>query len=142
MAKFIIRDSEGNVEKIVDKKMHRDRKYQGGGGYGCLCLLVVVVGLIIYFSLIKDKNKNTGDEETTNAEYVHLGKKKTVTSRHLKKAAGVVEEDSIPADTAIIVQEVVSDVVDNVVENVVGNVVEDIRTSEPQESPDPPVVVE
>ena len=80
MAKFIIRDSEGNVEKIVDKKMHRDRKYQGGGGYGCLCLLVVVVGLIIYFSLIKDKNKNTGDEETTNAEYVHLGKKKTVKS--------------------------------------------------------------
>ncbi len=141
MAKFIIRDSEGNVEKIVDKKMHRDRKYQGGGGYGCLCLLVVVVGLIIYFSLIKDKNKNTGDEET-NAEYVHLGKKKTVTSRHLKKAAEVVEEDSIPADTAIIVQEVVSDVVDNVVENVVGNVVEDIITSEPQESPEPPVVVE
>ena len=132
MAKFIIRDSEGHVEKIVDKKMHRERKSQGGGGYGCLFMLLIVVGLIIYFSLIKDKNQESG--ETLYIENIHHdGKKKTVTSRHLKEAAKV-EEDSIPVDTSAMVPDVINVVVDNVVQ--------DIVLSEPPTTPESPTEIE
>ena len=138
MAKFIIRDSEGHVEKIVDKKMHRERKSQGGGGYGCLFMLLIVVGLIIYFSLIKDKNQESG--ETLYIENIHHdGKKKTVTSRHLKEAAKV-EEDSIPVDTAVVVPDEITVVVDNVVQDIVLS--ESPEAPEPPTAPESPTVIE
>ncbi|MBQ9524192.1 MAG: hypothetical protein IJR69_03630 [Bacteroidaceae bacterium] len=139
MAKFIIRDSKGHVEKIVDKKMHRERKSQGGGGYGCLFMLLIVVGLIIYFSFIKDKNQESG--ETLYIENIHHdGKKKTtVTSRHLKESAKV-EEDSIPVDTSAMVPDVINVVVDNVVQDIVLS--ESPEAPEPPTAPESPTVIE
>ena len=138
MAKFIIRDSEGHVEKIVDKKMHRERKSQGGGGYGCLFMLLIVVGLIIYFSLIKDKNQESGETYIENIH--HDGKKKTtVTSRHLKESAKV-EEDSIPVDTSAMVPDVINVVVDNVVQDIVLS--ESPEAPELPTAPESPTVIE
>ena len=138
MAKFIIRDSEGHVEKIVDKKMHRERKSQGGGGYGCLFMLLIVVGLIIYFSLIKDKNLESGETYIENIH--HEGKKKTtVTSRHLKESAKV-EEDSIPVDTSAMVPDVINVVVDNVVQDIVLS--ESPEAPELPTAPESPTVIE
>ena len=138
MAKFIIRDSEGHVEKIVDKKMHRERKSQGGGGYGCLFMLLIVVGLIIYFSLIKDKNQESGETYIENIH--HDGKKKTtVTSRHLKESAKV-EVDSIPVDTSAMVPDVINVVVDNVVQDIVLS--ESPEAPELPTAPESPTVIE
>jgi len=113
MAKFIIRDAEGHVEKIVDKKMHAERRKQDSTGCGCMALLVIVIGVIVYFSLLKEKDCHVENETEVVSDNPQFEKIEKEVVFHPKKE--IREPDTFASKTEEIPQ-VVEDVVREVVE--------------------------
>lgn len=122
MAKFIIRDSEGRVEKIVDKKMHHERKRQEGSGFGCFFLLLIVIGLIIYFTVFKDSDRHDEGETKVVETPVRNNKKNNKLNHSVKVTAeqdsSLAEVDTLSDVEDVVVQDVVREVVQDVVDNV------------------------
>jgi hypothetical protein len=124
MARYIVRDSEGHIEKVFDRKKHEYRKSEGCG-YGCLVILTVA---IVAIAVLSSKKFLSGEETESQPESLQIEIIKKEEIRHRKKAKTTQQD--------IVVAEGDSDVVEDIVMPVVDDVVDAVVTSDVSELPE------